>query len=151
MGTTYELDDSPGSPRNADGAPIKVRVIRPDGSPSVKHVRGPGGVHDVPDDHPAALAVAAMDLGVGNGEGWRWATDAEIYAMYERQGVAIPGEFDKRSHATVSDRHPTPPLETPTGSEAEAKAGHARGLSEKTEEEAVPKRATPLPDKGKGR
>jgi len=148
MATVYELDDSPNAPRDVDGRPTRVRVIRPDGNPTVKHVRGPAGVHDVPDDHPAALACAAYDLGLGSSGPWRWASEQEIYDMYERQGVPIPGEFDTRRHAKkgVATGDEVTDVRTLQKEEPPADEDEKSEPSE-DEEEVVPQRATPLPKK----
>ncbi len=62
-----------------------------DGAPQVEvfHVKSPetGAVHDVPDDHDAVLALKAMEAGIGNGNGWRWATPGEVRRMYDAHGV----------------------------------------------------------------
>ncbi len=140
MTVKYILDDSPQAPRNPDGNPTRVVPYWPDGVRTVKHVKGPGGVHDVPDDHPSALAVATMDLGLGNGEGWRWATEDEVYDMYARHGVAVPGEFDTRTHATNGPNDGKHRVEVASGDEEDAAPEKDKASKE---EAAVPPRVTP--------
>jgi hypothetical protein len=109
MTTTYVLDEE--GPRDQNGRPTRVRAITDFNAPQVKHVRGPGGVHDVPDSHPAVMAIVAEELGIGTAGGWRWATADEVRAMYRNQGVEVPEEF-REKHEEKPPRTTPPPRST---------------------------------------